>query len=80
MCTEKISVIVPLYNSASVIEKCVNSVINQTYTNIEVVLVDDGSTDNSSEICISFQDGDSRVKYFRKENGVRPSSNNIWNV
>jgi len=77
VCTEKISVIVPLYNSASVIEKCVNSVINQTYTNIEVVLVDDGSTDNSSEICVSFQDGDSRVKCFRKENGGVSSARNF---
>ncbi|WP_283680829.1 glycosyltransferase family 2 protein [Parablautia sp. Marseille-Q6255] len=66
---ELISVIVPIYNVEKYLERCVNSLLNQRYRNIEVLLVDDGSTDKSGEICDSFQQVDTRVKVFHKKNG-----------
>ena len=47
-----ISVIVPVYNTEKYIEKCVMSILNQTYKNLEIILIDDGSTDNSPQICV----------------------------
>lgn len=73
---EKVSIIVPLYNSASVIKRCMLSVLNQTYTNLELVLVDDGSTDSSMEICLALQKSDDRVKIFQKKNGGASSARN----
>lgn len=73
---EKVSIIVPLYNSASVIKRCVLSVLNQTYTKLELVLVDDGSTDSSMEICLALQKSDDRVKIFQKKNGGVSSARN----
>ena len=49
--SDLISVIVPIYNVAEYLPECIESIINQTYKNIEIILVDDGSTDNSGEIC-----------------------------
>ena len=48
---ELISVIIPVYNVEQYVESCLNSVINQSYTNLEIILVDDGSTDRSGEVC-----------------------------
>lgn len=73
---EKVSIVVPLYNSASVIKRCVLSVLNQTYTKLELVLVDDGSTDSSMEICLALQKSDDRVKIFQKKNGGVSSARN----
>jgi len=64
----KISVIVPIYNKASFLEKNINSILQQTEKNIEIILADDGSTDNSSEICRKYAEKDSRILYKRKEN------------
>lgn len=64
---ELISVIVPIYNIEKYIEKCVRSIINQTYTNIEILLVIDGATDNSLKVCEKFED--SRIKILYKKNG-----------
>ncbi|WP_346676746.1 glycosyltransferase family 2 protein [Erysipelatoclostridium sp. An173] len=64
-----VSVIVPIYNVEDYLEKCVNSIINQTYKNLEIILVDDGSTDKSSEICDSFALKDNRIKVVHKVNG-----------
>ncbi|MDR2593505.1 MAG: glycosyltransferase [Fibromonadaceae bacterium] len=64
----KISVIVPIYNKASFLEKNINSILRQTEKNIEIILADDGSTDNGSEICKKFAEKDSRILYKRKEN------------
>ena len=65
----KVSVIIPVYNVHRYIERCVKSVIDQTYRNIEIILVDDGSTDNSGRICDFLQKKDSRVKVYHKNNG-----------
>lgn len=64
-----ISVIVPVYNVEQYLEKCVNSITNQTYRNLEIILVDDGSTDNSGKICDHLAKNDSRIKVIHKKNG-----------
>lgn len=64
-----ISVIIPIYNVAEHLEKCIMSVIEQTYSNLEVILVDDGSTDRSPMICDYFGKKDSRIRVVHKENG-----------
>ena len=51
---KKVSVIVPVFNSERVLEQCINSILAQTYHNIELILVNDGSTDNSGDICNSY--------------------------
>ncbi|EOS69968.1 hypothetical protein C818_02131 [Lachnospiraceae bacterium MD308] len=63
-----ISVIVPVYNTAQYLPRCIESVLNQTLTNIELILVNDGSTDNSSEICNQYANKDKRVKVFHQRN------------
>ena len=65
----KVSVIVPIYNAAEYLENNIYSIINQTYRNIEIILVDDGSTDNSLEICEKVKSKDSRIRLISKENG-----------
>ena len=64
-----ISVIIPVYNTEKFICECVDSVLNQTYRNIEVILVDDGSLDGCPEICDTYADKDSRVRVIHKKNG-----------
>ena len=64
-----ISVIVPVYNVEKYLEKCVNSIINQTYKNLEIMLVDDGSTDSSGKMCDEFAKKDDRIKVIHKPNG-----------
>lgn len=64
-----ISVIVPIYNVENYLRQCLDSILGQTFTNFEVVLVNDGSTDNSGFICQEYARLDSRFKYFEKENG-----------
>lgn len=63
-----ISVIIPVFNVEKYIKQCVDSVINQTYKDIEILLIDDGSTDRSGLICDEYQEIDSRIKVFHKEN------------
>ncbi len=72
----KISVIVPVYNVEKYINNTVNSIINQTYKNLEIILVDDGSPDRSPEICDEFAEKDSRIKVIHKENGGVSSARN----
>lgn len=64
-----ISIIVPVYNVEKYLERCVNSIINQTYKNIEIILVDDGSKDNSGKMCDELKQKDDRIKVIHKENG-----------
>lgn len=63
-----ISIIVPIYNSSKTLDRCIKSILCQTYKNIELLLVNDGSTDDSEKICLKYQALDNRVKYFYKEN------------
>ena len=65
---ELISVIVPIYNAEKFIDKSVGSVINQTYQNLEILLIDDGSTDSSSLLCDEYAKKDKRIKVFHQEN------------
>ena len=65
---EKISVVVPIYNSECYLHKCVDSLLNQTYKNIEVILVDDGSTDHSPQICDAYAAKDNRVIVIHQKN------------
>lgn len=76
MRNELISVIVPVYNREQYIDKCVQSILNQTYTNLEVILVDDGSTDSSSEMCDKWQEKDSRVRVVHQKNGGLSNARN----
>lgn len=64
-----VSIIVPVYNVAQYLERCLTSLVGQTYQNIEIILVDDGSTDASGEICDAWQKKDDRIKVFHKTNG-----------
>ncbi len=66
---DKISIIIPVYNVEKYIKKCVDSIINQTYKNLEIILVDDGSSDNSGKICDEYKKRDYRIKVIHKENG-----------
>ena len=67
--TEKITVIVPVYNVENYLEKCLDSLINQTYKNLEIIVINDGSTDNSGEICQEYAQKDNRIIYVEQENG-----------
>lgn len=66
---ELISVIVPVYNVERYLEKCVNSIVNQTYKNLEIILVNDGATDSSGDLCDKLAMIDNRIKVYHKENG-----------
>lgn len=74
--TELISVIVPVYNTEQYLVECLESILKQTYSNIEVILVDDGSIDLSGNICDQFARNDSRIRVFHKQNeGVAIAKN-----
>ncbi|WP_419725267.1 glycosyltransferase family 2 protein [Terrisporobacter petrolearius] len=73
----KISVIMPVYNKIRYIEKSVNSILNQTYKNFELIIVDDGSSDGSESICDKFAFQDSRVRVFHIENSGVSNARNI---
>ena len=71
-----VSVIVPIYNVEEYIDKCIESIINQTYENLEIILIDDGSTDKCPEICDAYAIKDKRIKVIHKENGGLSSARN----
>ncbi len=71
-----ISVIIPIYNTSKHLPRCLDSVLAQTYTNLQIILVDDGSTDNSGTICDDYATKDSRIKVIHQENqGVSAARN-----
>lgn len=73
---EKISIIVPVYNVEQYLENCINSILNQTFKNYELILVNDGSTDNSGNICDRYKQKDSRIKVIHKKNEGLSSARN----
>lgn len=74
---EKISVIIPVYNVKKYLRKCVESVTSQTYKNLEILLVDDGSTDGSGEMCRKLAESDKRILVIHKENGGLSDARNV---
>ena len=74
-----VSVVVPVYNVKKYLNKCVNSIIAQTYDNYEVLLIDDGSTDGSSEMCDKFAAQYEKISAFHKENGGQSDARNYAN-
>ena len=74
---ELISIIVPICNVENYLRQCLDSILNQTYQNFECLLINDGSPDNSAEICREYVEKDSRFRYFEKENGGVSSARNL---
>jgi glycosyltransferase involved in cell wall biosynthesis len=74
---DKISIIIPVYNVEPYIRKCLDSVISQTYTNLEILLIDDGSIDSSGKICDEYAKKDNRIKVFHKTNGGVACARNV---
>lgn len=72
-----ISVVVPIYNIEDCLERCVQSICDQTYRNLEILLVDDGSTDNTGALCDKLALRDNRIRVFHKENGGSSSARNL---
>ena len=72
-----ITIIVPVYNVADYLERCIYSIINQTYKNLEIILVDDGSTDDSGLMCDDFASKDKRIKVIHKKNGGLSDARNV---
>ena len=77
MNSDLISIVVPIYNMEKYLDKCVNSIISQTYKNIEIILVDDGSTDLSYDICEKYKKLDNRIKVYHKTNGGLSDAKNF---
>ncbi|MFJ7637339.1 glycosyltransferase [Peribacillus sp. NPDC097225] len=73
---KKLSVIVPVYNVEKYINRCITSLVNQTYTNLEIILVNDGSTDNSGLICETYAKKDKRIKVLNQKNSGQSSARN----
>lgn len=76
MNNNKVSIIIPVYNVESYIDECLNSVVNQTYQNLEIILVDDGSPDKCPQICDNWVEKDNRIKVVHKKNGGLSSARN----
>lgn len=72
-----ISVIIPVYNVEKYLEDCINSVIEQSYKNLEIILIDDGSTDSSGVLCDQYAVKDSRIRVIHKKNGGQSTARNV---
>lgn len=72
-----IGVIIPVYNAEMYLSECIESIINQTYKNLQIILVNDGSTDNSGILCDEYAKRDNRIKVIHKDNGGASSARNI---
>ena len=73
---DSISIIVPVYNVEKYLEKCIDSILNQSYQNLEIILIDDGSTDNSGSICDEYKKKDKRVQVIHQKNQGQSSARN----
>ena len=73
----KLSIVIPIYNAEKYLEECISSIINQDYPNFEIILINDGSTDSSENICMKFMNSDSRVFYQKTENHGASHARNI---
>ena len=71
-----ITVVVPVYNTGELLRECVDSILAQTYKNLEIILVDDGSTDSSGEICDQYSLKDSRISVYHQKNSGQASARN----
>lgn len=72
-----VSIIVPIYNVESYLRRCLDSIVNQTYTNLEIILVDDGSPDNCPQICDEYAAKDNRIVVIHRENGGLSDARNV---
>ena len=72
-----ISIVVPVYNAEHTLNKCVDSILSQTYPHFELLLIDDGSKDQSGTICDAYAEKDSRIRVFHKPNGGVSSARNL---
>lgn len=78
MSNPKISVIVPVYNVEKFLYRCVDSILAQTFTDFELLLIDDGSRDNSGAICEEYAHNDERVRTFHQKNGGGKLCEECW--
>ena len=74
---KKVSIIIPIYNTGKYLEECLDSVVNQTYKNLEIILINDGSKDNSLEICKKYETIDNRIIVIDKENSGVSNTRNV---
>lgn len=72
----KVSIIIPIYNAESKLKRCINSILSQTYSDFELILVDDGSTDSSAVVCKEIYEKDKRIRYYKKENSGASDTRN----
>lgn len=73
----EVSIIVPVYNVEKYLAKCIDSILNQNFFKFELLLIDDGSTDNSANLCKKYEKDDVRIRYFHKENGGLSDTRNF---
>lgn len=72
-----VSIIIPVYQVEKYLDKCIASVVGQTYKNLQIILIDDGSTDRSPAICDGWKERDSRITVVHQPNGVMPIAHQI---
>ena len=72
-----VSVIIPIYNTEPYLEQCIESVVNQSYRDLEIILINDGSTDGSGDICRKWEKSDSRIRYVEKCNEGQGVARNL---
>lgn len=73
----KLSIIIPVYNTEKYIKKCIDSILNQSFSDYELLLINDGSTDDSAKICDEYSRIDNRIKVLHKINGGVSSARNL---